>query len=70
MANEGDVRPFVRFVADATEKTLDLYLWATSELPYQVPMLAQSETIEERSPMILGDGIDDDLSGSGEAIRL
>lgn len=70
MANDGDVRPFVRFVADATEKTLDLYLWATSELPYQVPMLAQSETIEARSPIILGDGNDDDLSGSGEAIRL
>lgn len=70
MANEGDVRPFIRFVADATEKTLDLYLWATSELPYQIPMLAQSEVIEAHSPIILGEGIDDDLSGSGEAIRL
>lgn len=65
MANEGDIRPFIRFVAEATEKTLDLYLWATSELPYQVPLLAQTETIEARSPMILSGGIDDESSGSG-----
>lgn len=43
MANEGDIRPFVRFIADCTEKTLDLYLWATSDLPQQIPMLAQTE---------------------------
>jgi hypothetical protein len=68
MANEGDIRPFIRFVAEATEKTLDLYLWATSELPYQVPLLAQAETIEARSPIILG-GYEGE-SGSGEAVRL
>lgn len=72
MANEGDIRPFIRFVAEATEKTLDLYLWATSELPYQVPLLAQAETIEARSPIILSGGYEDDTSGSGgeDAIRL
>lgn len=73
MANDGDIRPFIRFIADSTERTLDLYLWATSEMPYQVPMLAQSEIVEEDSPlMILDDGSNDDLSisGSGEAIRL
>ncbi|XP_037960576.1 protein adenylyltransferase Fic [Teleopsis dalmanni] len=43
LANEGDIRPFVRFIADCTEKTLDLYLWATSDLPQQIPMLAQTE---------------------------
>lgn len=43
VANEGDIRPFVRFIADCTEKTLDLYLWATSDLPQQIPMLAQTE---------------------------
>ncbi|CRK90564.1 CLUMA_CG004267, isoform A [Clunio marinus] len=72
MANEGDIRPFIRFVAEATEKTLDLYLWATSELPYQVPLLAQAETIEAHSPTI-SSGLEDDLSGSGgdgDAIRL
>ncbi|XP_046389105.1 protein adenylyltransferase Fic [Ischnura elegans] len=30
-ANEGDVRPFVRFIADCTKQTLDSYLWATEE---------------------------------------
>ncbi|XP_076029988.1 FIC domain protein adenylyltransferase [Oratosquilla oratoria] len=31
-ANLGDTRPFVRFIADCTEKTLDVYLWATKDL--------------------------------------
>lgn len=43
IANEGDIRPFVRFIADCTEKTLDLYLWATSDLPQQIPMLERTE---------------------------
>lgn len=43
LANEGDIRPFVRFIADCTEKTLDLYLWATSDLPQQIPLLEQTE---------------------------
>ncbi|XP_047741674.1 protein adenylyltransferase FICD [Hyalella azteca] len=30
-ANEGDTRPFVRFIAHCTEKTLDVYLWATRD---------------------------------------
>jgi len=30
-ANEGDIRPFVRFIAHCTEKTLDAYLWASQE---------------------------------------
>lgn len=43
LANEGDIRPFIRFIADCTEKTLDLYLWATSDLPQQIPMLEQTD---------------------------
>lgn len=43
LANEGDIRPFIRFIADCTEKTLDLYLWATSEFSNQIPRLAQGE---------------------------
>ena len=58
MANEGDIRPFIRFIAECTEKTLDLYLWATSELPYQVPLLAEKETIDEHSSLIL-EGVDE-----------
>ncbi|CAG0890240.1 unnamed protein product [Darwinula stevensoni] len=30
-ANEGDVRPFIRFIAECTEQTLNVYLWATRE---------------------------------------
>lgn len=43
LANEGDIRPFVRFIADCTDKTLDLFLWATSDLPHQIPMLVQND---------------------------
>nr|XP_053650749.1 protein adenylyltransferase Fic-like [Cherax quadricarinatus] len=31
-ANDGDTRPFMRFIAQCTEKTLDVYLWATKEI--------------------------------------
>eukprot|EP00092_Neocalanus_flemingeri_P031439 GFUD01034145.1.p1 GENE.GFUD01034145.1~~GFUD01034145.1.p1 ORF type:complete len:530 (-),score=186.64 GFUD01034145.1:707-2296(-) len=30
-ANDGDIRPFIRFIAHCTEKTLDAYLWASQE---------------------------------------
>lgn len=39
LANEGDIRPFVRFIADCTERTLDIYLWATSDMQNQIPLL-------------------------------
>lgn len=75
MANEGDVRPFIRFIAQCTEKTLDLYLWATSENPYQIPLLAEKETTDPYSSIIL-DNDESLFSGSGsenvdgDAIRL
>ncbi|XP_056448581.1 protein adenylyltransferase FICD-like [Gadus chalcogrammus] len=36
-ANEGDVRPFIRFIAKCTEITLDTLLIATSEHPVGLP---------------------------------
>lgn len=36
-ANEGDVRPFIRFIAKCTESTLDLLLIATAEHPVGLP---------------------------------
>ncbi|KAG6804170.1 adenosine monophosphate-protein transferase Fic [Apis mellifera caucasica] len=56
IANTGDVRPFVRFIAECTEQTLDLFLWATSEFSRQVPALSQ-ETLftEKRNTVILED---------------
>lgn len=59
IANEGDSRPFIRFIADCTEKTLDLFLWSTSELPHQVPLLS-----DDYSSSILNG--DYDYSGSGD----
>ncbi|KAH8272190.1 hypothetical protein KR018_010650 [Drosophila ironensis] len=55
LANEGDIRPFVRFIADCTEKTLDLYLWATSDLPHQIPLLIQTSEAEECVSQIKSD---------------
>lgn len=66
MANEGDIRPFIRFVAECTEKTLDLYLWATSDM-YKVPLLAEKETNDPYAQIILDNDNDDRISGSGEA---
>jgi len=37
-ANEGDIRPFVRFVAECTERTLDAYIAAATENPTAVMM--------------------------------
>ncbi|XP_034176973.1 FIC domain protein adenylyltransferase isoform X1 [Osmia lignaria lignaria] len=61
IANTGDVRPFVRFIAECTEQTLDLFLWATSEFSRQVPALSQDTLFTERQDTI---ALEDD--GSGE----
>lgn len=64
IANEGDIRPFVRFIADCTEKTLDLFLWATSELSYQVPLLLDQKEDPLTIPPLID--IENELfSGSG-----
>uniref|UniRef100_A0A182T395 Protein adenylyltransferase Fic n=1 Tax=Anopheles maculatus TaxID=74869 RepID=A0A182T395_9DIPT len=71
LANEGDIRPFVRFIADCTERTLDLYLWATSELSHPVPLLAQESM--EGMPLIFNSLTDDGAdvgSGAGDTIRI
>lgn len=70
MANEGDIRPFIRFIAECTEKTLDLYLWATSEMPYTVPLLAEKETIDAHSTITLDGGEGSGSGSGGDAIRL
>lgn len=43
-ANDGDIRPFVRFIAKCTERTLDAYLWSTKENSL-APFGDESETI-------------------------
>lgn len=55
LANAGDVRPFVRFIAECTEQTLDLFLWATSEFSREVPALSQETLLERHNTIILED---------------
>ncbi|XP_071868465.1 FIC domain protein adenylyltransferase isoform X2 [Bombus fervidus] len=59
IANTGDVRPFVRFIAECTEQTLDLFLWATSEFSRQVPALSQDTLFSERRDTIV---LEDDMA--------
>jgi hypothetical protein len=52
-ANKGDIRPFIRFIGDCTEKTMDVYLWATQE-HYPILELEDEggkETREADSPL-------------------
>ncbi len=47
-ANDGDIRPFIRFIADCAEKTLDAYLWSTKEnslVPFRYE-IKHSNTVE------------------------
>ncbi|KAH0539696.1 protein adenylyltransferase Fic [Cotesia glomerata] len=60
IANSGDVRPFVRFIAECTEQTLDLFLWATTEFSKQVPALSQESLMRDRDRTII---LDDEGSG-------
>ncbi|CAH0695545.1 unnamed protein product [Spodoptera exigua] len=53
-ANEGDVRPFVRFIAQCTERTLNLYLWATSEYSHMVPAIGEPH-------ILTGEGFEEDM---------
>lgn len=68
LANEGDIRPFIRFIAECTDKTLDLFLWATSELSNQVPMLSQNDMYHDIVTPLLDNN--DIIDGSGDAVRL
>lgn len=55
IANTGDVRPFIRFIAECTEQTLDLFLWATSKFSQQVPALSQETLFTEKHNTIILD---------------
>lgn len=48
LANTGNVRPFIRFIAECTEQTLDLFLWATTTYSQQVPALSQETLFTKR----------------------
>ncbi|XP_065332307.1 protein adenylyltransferase Fic [Cloeon dipterum] len=60
VANSGDVRPFIRYIAECTEQTLELYLWATREYSAQIPALSADLSAEQdHERIILGN--DDDI---------
>ncbi|XP_031825316.1 FIC domain protein adenylyltransferase [Nomia melanderi] len=59
IANTGDVRPFIRFIAECTEQTLDLFLWATSEYSRQVPALGQDSFFPETAKTIITEEVSD-----------
>jgi len=44
-ANDGDIRPFIRFIARSTERTIDAYLLATRENSIVTFSMDDSETI-------------------------
>lgn len=63
LANDGDIRPFIRFIADCTEKTLDLYLWATNDLSKQSPLLINTDQSDDLiSEFSSGDSDDNNLN--------
>ncbi|XP_064476415.1 protein adenylyltransferase Fic-like [Ornithodoros turicata] len=47
LGNEGDVRPFVRFIAECTERTLDVYLYATEYAKHQRALTSQDSNESE-----------------------
>ncbi|KAL2092792.1 hypothetical protein ACEWY4_012590 [Coilia grayii] len=47
MANEGDIRPFIRFIAKCTEMTLDTLLIATTEHAVGLPAASQSHGCQD-----------------------
>ncbi|CAB0005695.1 unnamed protein product [Nesidiocoris tenuis] len=51
-ANEGDIRPFVRFIAECTERTLDMFLWSTSEYSSEIPAILSDDLAKSPSTSI------------------
>lgn len=47
MANEGDIRPFIRFIAKCTEMTLDTLLIATTEHAVGLPAAGQTHGCQD-----------------------
>lgn len=67
IANEGDPRPFIRFIADCTERTLDLYLWATSDLSHPIPLLTEGDTEGKR---LISEFVEMDDREASDTIRI
>ncbi|XP_067944133.1 protein adenylyltransferase FICD-like isoform X2 [Watersipora subatra] len=57
-ANQGDIRPFIRFIADCTEATVDEYMSALSEEPSPIHNVASDSYVDDGRTIIVGE--DDD----------
>ncbi|KAF6031896.1 FICD [Bugula neritina] len=53
--NRGDIRPFIRFIADCTEVTVDEYISALTEDPRTVHDIATYEYVDDGRTIIVGD---------------
>ncbi len=73
-ANEGDIRPFIRFIAECTERTLDAYIAAATEHPKHkhfaglMPFVDESETVistedhlDYHEAVVLGGAVGDNM---------
>jgi len=61
-ANEGDIRPFIRFIALCTEKTLDAYLWASQEYTMEVEA-GEAGVLAELPPNLVEDTMEEVVTG-------
>lgn len=61
IANTGNLRPFIRFIAECTEQTLDLFLWATSAFSREIPALGQVNFFTDKQNIIVLTDDDDDV---------
>ncbi|XP_055390030.1 protein adenylyltransferase Fic [Condylostylus longicornis] len=69
LANEGDIRPFIRFIAECTGRTLDLYLWSTSNLAQPIPLLEEHIKIKNKSELIFTEEVIEDIIGGEEEFK-
>ena len=65
-ANEGDTRPFVRFIAHCADKTLDVYLWATKE---HFPEIEQKGSLTEDKVFKSSEDDSEDINSSKASVK-
>uniref|UniRef100_A0A2C9K1D5 protein adenylyltransferase n=1 Tax=Biomphalaria glabrata TaxID=6526 RepID=A0A2C9K1D5_BIOGL len=66
-ANDGDIRPFIRFIAKCAERTLDEYLSVTSEESVILPSALRRKKFDTSERIIYSDvDFEDDSAQSGK----
>ena len=59
LGNDGDIRPFIRFIAESTERTLDEYLAATMDNYEELGGQRNSSTESQRIIYVDNEDLDD-----------